>query len=240
MRALDAVIANIDADGVVSNVSSGTRMGHDLQFYRDIPIRPTGYGQALAMLCLIEGLNHVGAIVRAVCRCVLYGVSPPTSLAMDTARLRSEFLVEGLFPRANSIWSIPISTGSSLAAPCLKPEPLSFRDRSEVGTGIASGAREWGSPSRGPGLVEIDGRAFDVANREIALFGRGGRAISLASGSAKARPFYMNSVPAGADIPDRLITRAEASRSISASAARSNRRTLLMYIHPEVAPSACS
>jgi unsaturated rhamnogalacturonyl hydrolase len=33
-------------------------MGHDLQFYRDIPIQPTGYGQALAMLCLVEGLHH--------------------------------------------------------------------------------------------------------------------------------------------------------------------------------------
>ena len=41
-------LANIDADGTLQNVSYGTRMGHDLQFYRDIPIQPTGYGQALA------------------------------------------------------------------------------------------------------------------------------------------------------------------------------------------------
>ena len=33
-------------------------MGHDLQFYRDIPIQPTGYGQALAILCLTEGVIH--------------------------------------------------------------------------------------------------------------------------------------------------------------------------------------
>jgi unsaturated rhamnogalacturonyl hydrolase len=36
-------------------------MGHDLQFYKDIPIQPTGYGQALAILCLCEALQHVGA-----------------------------------------------------------------------------------------------------------------------------------------------------------------------------------
>jgi unsaturated rhamnogalacturonyl hydrolase len=59
LKALRAVMANIDRDGVVSNVSYGTRMGHDLQFYRDIPIQPTGYGQALAILCLTEGLHHV-------------------------------------------------------------------------------------------------------------------------------------------------------------------------------------
>lgn len=56
LRALEAVVRNINADGVVDNVSYGTRMGHDLQFYRDIPIQPTGYGQALSILCLAEGL----------------------------------------------------------------------------------------------------------------------------------------------------------------------------------------
>ena len=61
LRAVDAVMANIDEFGTVHNVSYGTRMGHDLQFYRDIPIQPTGYGQALAILCLSEALRHVEA-----------------------------------------------------------------------------------------------------------------------------------------------------------------------------------
>ncbi len=55
LRALDAVIGAIDAAGVVRGVSYGTRMGHDLQHYRDIPIQPTGYGQSLAILALVEG-----------------------------------------------------------------------------------------------------------------------------------------------------------------------------------------
>ena len=58
IKALKAVLANIDKDGVVQQVSYGTRMGHDLQFYRDIPIQPTGYGQSMALLCLVEALNH--------------------------------------------------------------------------------------------------------------------------------------------------------------------------------------
>jgi unsaturated rhamnogalacturonyl hydrolase len=59
LRALEAVVANIDEAGTVLNVSYGTRMGHDLQFYRDIPIQPTCYGQALAILCLSEALHHM-------------------------------------------------------------------------------------------------------------------------------------------------------------------------------------
>lgn len=55
LRALEAVTGAIDADGVVQGVSYGTRMGHDLQHYRDIPIQPTAYGQSLAILALVEG-----------------------------------------------------------------------------------------------------------------------------------------------------------------------------------------
>ena len=58
-KALGAVLANIGTDGIVQNVSYGTRMGHDLQFYRDIPIHPTAYGQSMALLCLVEALHHV-------------------------------------------------------------------------------------------------------------------------------------------------------------------------------------
>lgn len=59
LRAVEAVLNNIDETGTVLNVSYGTRMGHDLQFYRDIPIQPTGYGQALSILCLSEAIRHV-------------------------------------------------------------------------------------------------------------------------------------------------------------------------------------
>ncbi|MEO8244036.1 MAG: glycoside hydrolase family 88 protein [bacterium] len=60
-RAVGAVLANIDASGTVQNVSYGTRMGQDLQFYRDIPLQPTAYGQALAILCLVEAEGQMDA-----------------------------------------------------------------------------------------------------------------------------------------------------------------------------------
>ncbi len=57
-RAVAAVLRHIDPSGTLTQVSYGTRMGHDLQFYRDIPLQPTGYGQALAILCLAEASQH--------------------------------------------------------------------------------------------------------------------------------------------------------------------------------------
>lgn len=65
LRAVEAVLRNVDETGTVANVSYGTRMGPDLQFYKDIPIQPTGYGQALAILCLTEALKHIGSEAEA-------------------------------------------------------------------------------------------------------------------------------------------------------------------------------
>ncbi|MBB3916774.1 glycoside hydrolase family 88/105 protein [Rhizobium fabae] len=59
-RALAAVLAEIDEEGVVHGVSDGTPMGHDLDFYRRIPNLPTPYGQALTMLLLTEVLIESG------------------------------------------------------------------------------------------------------------------------------------------------------------------------------------
>lgn len=57
IKALNATIDNIDADGVVQNVSYGTGMGMTLEDYKVIPICPMAYGSALAILILNEGLS---------------------------------------------------------------------------------------------------------------------------------------------------------------------------------------
>lgn len=60
LRAANAVLAAIDDNGTLQGVSYGTRMGHDLQHYRDIPIQPTAYGQSLAILAMLEGSRAKG------------------------------------------------------------------------------------------------------------------------------------------------------------------------------------
>lgn len=58
LRALDAILGYIDGNGVVQQVSYGTPMGRESKnFYKEIPIQPMPYGQALAMLLLIECLS---------------------------------------------------------------------------------------------------------------------------------------------------------------------------------------
>lgn len=58
IKALDRIVELVDENGIVNQVSYGTAMGRESkQFYKDIPIEPMPYGQALAMLFLIESLK---------------------------------------------------------------------------------------------------------------------------------------------------------------------------------------
>ena len=58
MKALQPILGYIADDGVVHQVSYGTPMGRQSKdFYKNIELRPMPYGQALAMLFLIECLK---------------------------------------------------------------------------------------------------------------------------------------------------------------------------------------
>lgn len=57
-KALKPILGYIGEDGVVSQVSYGTPMGRQSkEFYKNIELRQMPYGQALAMLFLIESLH---------------------------------------------------------------------------------------------------------------------------------------------------------------------------------------
>ncbi|WP_280541104.1 glycoside hydrolase family 88 protein [Chromohalobacter sp. 11-W] len=53
-KAVRGVIDNISSDGELAQVSFGTAMGDNLDYYRDIPLTSMPYGQAMAILCLSE------------------------------------------------------------------------------------------------------------------------------------------------------------------------------------------
>jgi unsaturated rhamnogalacturonyl hydrolase len=56
-KAVRAIVDNISDDGELQQVSFGTGMGSDLDFYRNIPRTSMPYGQAMAILCLAAYLR---------------------------------------------------------------------------------------------------------------------------------------------------------------------------------------
>jgi unsaturated rhamnogalacturonyl hydrolase len=79
-RAVQATLRNIDSEGMVQQVSYGTPMGRDSRdFYKKIPIRPMPYGQALALLALLEALDCGSAAPGTV-----YPLTPPDMMPPST------------------------------------------------------------------------------------------------------------------------------------------------------------
>jgi 4-deoxy-L-threo-5-hexosulose-uronate ketol-isomerase len=170
---------------------------------------------------------------------VLYGAGPEDIKSYDTERLRTAFLLTGLFAadRVNFTYTHVDRLIVGGAMPVA--ESLSFGAGTDIGTPYLLSAREMGIANLGgTGTVSIDGKIFTLENRDVLYVGRGARQITVASRTAgtPAR-FYMNSVPAGADFPHRLITKADSRPIELGDARRSNKRRLAMYIPPEVAPS---
>ncbi|TIV01535.1 MAG: 5-dehydro-4-deoxy-D-glucuronate isomerase [Mesorhizobium sp.] len=170
---------------------------------------------------------------------VLFGAGPGDIDGYGSERLRAEFLVEQLLEPGRISFAYTHVDRMIVGGACPTGEPLSFGDGADVGTPHLFTAREMGIANLGgAGTVSVDGQRFALANRDVLYVGRGAKQVTLESDSA-AQPawFYMNSVPAGADIKHRLIAKSEAKPLELGEERRANKRTLRMYIHPEVAPS---
>ena len=169
-----------------------------------------------------------------------YGASPGQITRMGTEELRSEFLIPGIFAPGEA--RLCYTHVDRMVLGCIVPTetPIAIGNGAEVGTATLFQAREGGIANLGTsaGTVTLDGQAFRLAPRDILYVGRGAREVSLASDDpADPALFYLNSVPAGFDVPHRLIPLADSKPVTMGDEAKSNKRTLRMYIHPEVAPS---
>ncbi|MCY1225503.1 4-deoxy-L-threo-5-hexosulose-uronate ketol-isomerase [compost metagenome] len=170
---------------------------------------------------------------------VLYGANPEDIKGYDTARLRREFLISDLFAADAVNFTYTHVDRLILGGAMPKTKSVTFGSGADIGTPYLLSTREMGIANLGgTGTIIVDGKNFVLENRDVLYVGRGAKEIVVASETAD-RParFYMNSVPAGADLPHRLIKRAEAKALELGDVKRSNKRRLVMYIHPEVMPS---
>ncbi|SIT19452.1 4-deoxy-L-threo-5-hexulose uronate isomerase [Thalassospira xiamenensis M-5 = DSM 17429] len=168
-----------------------------------------------------------------------YGAGPDQIDGMNTTQLRENFMVERLFVPGQISFAYTHFDRMIVGGAVPGEKALGFGDGKDVGTNLFFDAREMGIANLGgAGWIEVDGTRYELANRDVLYIGRGAETVSLGSNDAKSPArFYMNSVPAGHSVPTSLITRAESKILEMGDAEKSNRRSLAMYIHPEVAPS---
>jgi 4-deoxy-L-threo-5-hexosulose-uronate ketol-isomerase len=169
-----------------------------------------------------------------------YAQSPKEVSELNTDELRANFLIDDLmqpdqfsftyshYDRAIVGSVMPVN--SELELPVydnLKSD--FFLERREMGI-INVG---------GEGEVTIDDTTYPVNKLDAVFAGRGSRKVTFKSNSSDTpAQFYLYSVPAHKEFPNKLIKKEEASPTTLGSSATANERTIYKYIHLEGARSS--
>ncbi|TCT28927.1 5-dehydro-4-deoxy-D-glucuronate isomerase [Martelella mediterranea] len=168
-----------------------------------------------------------------------YSTSPKDIPHFTNERLREEFLIESLFipDQLQMVYSHidRMIVGGYLAV----EKTGDISDGSAVGTPGFFDAREMGIVNLGgTGTVVVDENTYIVEHRDVVYVGRETKSVRMSSKDpSNPAAFYMNSVPAGYPVPSALIRQADSKPVTMGDEEHANKRTLRMYIHPEVSPS---
>ena len=160
--------------------------------------------------------------------------SPRDVKTYDTARLREEFLIEGLFVpgKVKMVYSHidRIITGAA----CPADTALSLDAGAELRAEYFLERRELGVINiGGEGRVTVDGASYTLRPRDGLYVGRGSRDIRMESADpAHPAKFYFNSCPAHTAYPTVYIRPEDCVRVALGSLEESNQRTICKYILP--------
>ncbi|QCP59414.1 5-dehydro-4-deoxy-D-glucuronate isomerase [Pantoea sp. SO10] len=160
---------------------------------------------------------------------------------LDTDGLRREFLIDKIFDADNYTLTYShidrIIIGGVM--PVQKPVTIGHEVGKQLGVSYFLERRELGVINvGGPGLIEVDGKTWEIDQQEALYVGQGAQSVIFRSSDA-SRPakFYYNSAPAHTHYPDKKITLDEAVKATLGDAATSNRRTINKFIVPDVLPT---
>ena len=158
---------------------------------------------------------------------------------MTTEELRSAFLIDSLFEpgRISMVYVDLDRTVVGSAVPL--DAPLTLEPDPELRAGYFTERRELGVLNiGGPGAVEVNGTAYELANLEALYVGRGNQQISFITRNPSApAEFYLLSYPAHASYPTVKAASASVEPVVLGSPQTANHRKVTKLIHLEGARS---
>ncbi len=164
--------------------------------------------------------------------------SPRETRQLDTAGLRSAFLVEDLFAAGELRLALSDLDRLVLGAACPAGDPLRLPAPPEFGTASFTERRELGVMNVGAaGHVRVGSQQFSLGPMDFLYIGTGHPDVVFESCGDQPPLFYLLSCPAHSHHPARRVTRDEAQLEVIGEAATANRRVLRRYLHPGGAPS---
>lgn len=158
---------------------------------------------------------------------------------MTTEELRKSYLIENLFEvgkiQLNYLDPDRVIVGSVVPT----SEKLTLSAAKELASDYFAERREIGIINIGKtGTITIDGKQFELKNKECLYIGRGSKVIIFSSADSNdPAKYFMQSYPAHTSYPTKLINREEANRVALGSDSESNKRVIYQMIRPGVAES---
>ncbi|MDD5010965.1 MAG: 5-dehydro-4-deoxy-D-glucuronate isomerase [Phycisphaerae bacterium] len=153
---------------------------------------------------------------------------------MTSGEVRDTFLVRTLFvpDKIEMVYSFDDRAIIGSAVPV--KGPLKLQVGGELASQHFADRRELGVLNiGGEGVITVDGKKFDLANKDLLYIGKGSKDIQFESADAKKpAKFYVVSYPAHKEYPTTLAKQADAEPVNLGSDAESNKRTIYKYVHP--------
>ncbi|MCP4726729.1 MAG: 5-dehydro-4-deoxy-D-glucuronate isomerase [bacterium] len=166
---------------------------------------------------------------------VRYSPDAVRFLRMNTEEIRKDFLVDNLFKenRIDMIYSDIDRAVIGSAVPAKSPLELTSAD--EIRAEYFCARREMGILNIGAkGMVNVDGKSYEMENTDGLYVGRGSRKIVFESADpADPARFYLLSYPAHKEYPTRQISKTDVEAVHLGSFEESNKRSIYKYIHPD-------
>ena len=171
---------------------------------------------------------------------VFQATHPDMVIGLDTAKLRSHYLLEDLFANDEVLLNYShverfLVGGAAPVRGALTLEPVK-----EAGSNPFLARRELGVINiGGPGGITVDGREYSMKSRDGLYVAMGSAKVSFESTDpgTPAR-FYLVSSPAHARYDTVKISIDEAKPMQLGSVDTANQRTIYQYIHPDVCKSS--
>lgn len=163
-------------------------------------------------------------------------IHPEYANQMDTAALRSNFLIDTVFQPGKIVLTYT-HIDRVIAGGCMPTsDPIALGDGGVTGTDFFLERRELGVINVGaPGVISLDGQDYEIDEREALYVGCGIRKVEFRSrDSARPAKYYINSTPAHRSLPAKKITREMASPEKLGDAESCNSRTIYKYLVPDV------
>lgn len=165
-----------------------------------------------------------------------YASHPADAKHYDTARLRSEHLIETLFAvdEVNMVYTLYDRLVVGGAMPV--KEALTLESIDPLKSDYFLSRRELGIYNvGGSGGVTVDGVKYELKFKEALYIGAGDRKVVFSSDdSNKPAKFYFNSAPAHRNYPDKKVTKADAIVMELGSSETANHRNINKMLVREV------